>query len=306
MGNSNGSLADYWDAIESTHGLQGGFIWEWWDHGLQRRWPDGDARACPSGRRAAGLPEMPGHGLPPKGYRWAYGGDFADEPNDGNFVADRRGVPRPVPEARDVRAPRARLARADPSGRRPRRRTPWHRPGEPAGRPRPLVAARGVVRPLRRAGSSWCGRDLRCGCRTCPRVARPGSRCRRSCSRRSRRTRTRPPRRGCRCACTPPRRRPAPPKERSSPSSSCPSTRSGVAFSPGPARSLPPAEGRRRRRVARSPAPRRRAAAGPVARPHRQRPDRRDGGALGRAGARPAGTPGRRGGGTRRQDSGDR
>ena len=34
MGNSNGSLADYWDAITSTPGLQGGFIWEWKDHGL--------------------------------------------------------------------------------------------------------------------------------------------------------------------------------------------------------------------------------------------------------------------------------
>ena len=34
MGNSNGTLAEYWDAIESTPGLQGGFIWEWWDHGL--------------------------------------------------------------------------------------------------------------------------------------------------------------------------------------------------------------------------------------------------------------------------------
>ena len=29
MGNSNGTLAEYWDAIESTPGLQGGFIWEW-------------------------------------------------------------------------------------------------------------------------------------------------------------------------------------------------------------------------------------------------------------------------------------
>ncbi len=34
MGNSNGTLAEYWDAIEATPGLQGGFIWEWWDHGL--------------------------------------------------------------------------------------------------------------------------------------------------------------------------------------------------------------------------------------------------------------------------------
>ena len=41
MGNSNGTLADYWDAIESTPGLQGGFIWEWWDHGLVQTLPDG-------------------------------------------------------------------------------------------------------------------------------------------------------------------------------------------------------------------------------------------------------------------------
>jgi beta-galactosidase len=63
MGNSNGTLAEYWDAIESTPGLQGGFIWEWWDHGLVQKLPDGTQR-------------------------WAYGGDFGDEPNDGNFCLD--------------------------------------------------------------------------------------------------------------------------------------------------------------------------------------------------------------------------
>ncbi|HUS41029.1 MAG TPA: glycoside hydrolase family 2 TIM barrel-domain containing protein [Ilumatobacteraceae bacterium] len=63
MGNSNGSLADYWDAIAATPGLQGGFIWEWKDHGLLTR--------LPSGKRG-----------------FAYGGQFGDEPNDGNFVAD--------------------------------------------------------------------------------------------------------------------------------------------------------------------------------------------------------------------------
>jgi beta-galactosidase len=60
MGNSNGSLADYWDAIESTPGLQGGFIWDWIDQGLRREHLDGRVD-------------------------WAYGGDFGDEPNDGNF-----------------------------------------------------------------------------------------------------------------------------------------------------------------------------------------------------------------------------
>ncbi len=63
MGNSNGTLAEYWDAIETTPGLQGGFIWEWWDHGLVQELPDGTTR-------------------------WAYGGDFGDEPNDGNFCID--------------------------------------------------------------------------------------------------------------------------------------------------------------------------------------------------------------------------
>jgi beta-galactosidase len=63
MGNSNGSLSDYWATITSTPGLQGGFIWEWKDHGLRRRLSDGSRRL-------------------------AYGGDFGDTPNDGNFVAD--------------------------------------------------------------------------------------------------------------------------------------------------------------------------------------------------------------------------
>ncbi|MFM8779211.1 MAG: glycoside hydrolase family 2 TIM barrel-domain containing protein, partial [Acidimicrobiaceae bacterium] len=36
MGNSNGSLADYWQVISSTPGLQGGFIGEFIDHGLRQ------------------------------------------------------------------------------------------------------------------------------------------------------------------------------------------------------------------------------------------------------------------------------
>jgi beta-galactosidase len=63
MGNSNGSLADYWAVITSTPGLQGGFIWEWKDHGLRQRLPGGTVRL-------------------------AYGGQFGESPHDGNFVAD--------------------------------------------------------------------------------------------------------------------------------------------------------------------------------------------------------------------------
>lgn len=40
MGNSNGTLADHWAAIESTPGLQGGFIWEFRDHGILQRVDD--------------------------------------------------------------------------------------------------------------------------------------------------------------------------------------------------------------------------------------------------------------------------
>ena len=53
MGNSNGGLADYWDAIERLDGLQGGFIWEFWDHGLVKA---------------------------PRRHHVPYGGDFGDEP----------------------------------------------------------------------------------------------------------------------------------------------------------------------------------------------------------------------------------
>ena len=60
MGNSNGCLREYWEAIEAHHGLQGGFIWDWMDQGLRKTAEDG------------------------REY-WAYGGDFGDEPNDTNF-----------------------------------------------------------------------------------------------------------------------------------------------------------------------------------------------------------------------------
>ena len=69
MGNSNGSLADYWEAIEREPLLAGGFVWEWKDHGLRQQV---DPRRSVNGST----------------WRFAYGGQFGDEPNDGNFVAD--------------------------------------------------------------------------------------------------------------------------------------------------------------------------------------------------------------------------
>ncbi len=63
MGNSNGCLKEYFDIFEKYHGVQGGFIWEWIDHGIKRKTADGQEY-------------------------WAYGGDFGDEPNDRNFCTD--------------------------------------------------------------------------------------------------------------------------------------------------------------------------------------------------------------------------
>ncbi len=60
MGNSNGGLADYWEAFWSYDALGGGFVWDWRDQGLREVDDDGN--------------------------EWfAYGGHYKDEPNDGNF-----------------------------------------------------------------------------------------------------------------------------------------------------------------------------------------------------------------------------
>lgn len=63
MGNSNGCLKEYWDAFEKYDGLQGGFIWEWIDHGIKKQAADGQDY-------------------------WAYGGDFGEKIHDAEFVCD--------------------------------------------------------------------------------------------------------------------------------------------------------------------------------------------------------------------------
>ncbi|MBC2900393.1 glycoside hydrolase family 2 TIM barrel-domain containing protein [Streptomyces cupreus] len=103
MGNSNGTLADHWAAIESTPGLQGGFIWEFWDHGILQRVTDGR----PAGRSGAGLYD---NGVAAPGFRWAYGGDFGEAIHDGAFIADGIVLPDRTPkpvmyEHREIAAP---------------------------------------------------------------------------------------------------------------------------------------------------------------------------------------------------------
>lgn len=87
MGNSVGNFAEYWKTIESHKLLQGGFIWDWVDQGIRKPLPDSAARSWTDETF------------------FAYGGDFGDVPNDGNFCinglvkADRQ----PDPELREVK-----------------------------------------------------------------------------------------------------------------------------------------------------------------------------------------------------------
>jgi len=113
MGNSNGTLADHWAAIESTPGLQGGFIWEFWDHGILQRVNDGR----PVGRGGAGLYD---NGVAAPGHRWAYGGDFGETIHDGAFIADGVVFPDRTPkpslyEHREIAAP-VRIERLEHEG----------------------------------------------------------------------------------------------------------------------------------------------------------------------------------------------
>lgn len=66
MGNGPGWLEDYEELFRTHPRLQGGFIWEWANHGLWKEEGDGTG----------------------KGGYYGYGGDFGDFPNDGTFVMD--------------------------------------------------------------------------------------------------------------------------------------------------------------------------------------------------------------------------
>jgi beta-galactosidase len=63
MGNSLGGIGEYWDLIWSEPMAQGGFIWDWVDQTFLEH-------------RADGTPY------------WAYGGDYNEGRNDGNFLAN--------------------------------------------------------------------------------------------------------------------------------------------------------------------------------------------------------------------------
>lgn len=72
MGLGPGSLKDYWDLIYANKRLAGGCIWEWVDHSVLTATEDGEPY-------------------------YAYGGDFGDFPNDGNFCVDALNYPDRTP-----------------------------------------------------------------------------------------------------------------------------------------------------------------------------------------------------------------
>jgi len=94
MGNGPGALAEYDAVVESFGRLHGGFIWEWRDHGLLTRTPDGTEF-------------------------YGYGGDFGEVVHDGNFVMDGMVLPHgtPTPGLAEFAAVNAPVVlRVDPAG----------------------------------------------------------------------------------------------------------------------------------------------------------------------------------------------
>lgn len=82
MGNSLGGFAHYWQAFRDHPRLQGGFVWDWVDQGLDKQTCDGR-------------------------HYWAYGGDFGDQPNDRQFCCNGLLFPDRTPHPALFEAKRA-------------------------------------------------------------------------------------------------------------------------------------------------------------------------------------------------------
>jgi len=80
MGNSIGNLQEYVDVFEKYPAIIGGCIWDWSDQGITRH-IDGSY-----GNKIKDIDKANQECQKPESdYYWAYGGDFDDTPNDGNF-----------------------------------------------------------------------------------------------------------------------------------------------------------------------------------------------------------------------------
>jgi beta-galactosidase len=89
MANSGGNLQEYWDVMYADSSIAGAAIWEWDEHGLPK----------PKDGSKLRLTTHPDDFSLKDNEFWAYGGDFGDIPNDGNFVmrglvsSDRKPYP---------------------------------------------------------------------------------------------------------------------------------------------------------------------------------------------------------------------
>ncbi|MDR1001285.1 MAG: DUF4981 domain-containing protein [Clostridiales bacterium] len=89
MGNGPGDLADYWEIIYASPKLIGGCVWEWWNHGIYAAKMD-DGSVIPTSAQSYDAARAVQHFI-------AYGGDFSDTPNDGNFCLDGLVAPDGTP-----------------------------------------------------------------------------------------------------------------------------------------------------------------------------------------------------------------
>lgn len=84
MGNGPGALVEHQDIMRKYPNLHGGFLWEWYDHGIE---VERDGKTT-----------------------YFYGGDYGDEPNNGNFCVDglikpNREVSNSLKEVKQVFSP---------------------------------------------------------------------------------------------------------------------------------------------------------------------------------------------------------
>lgn len=97
MGNSSGGLDEYWRIIRKERLMQGGCIWDWRDQGILKT----QAKPTQEHGNVPAVSRAPERFLNPDGsWRYfAYGGDFGDKPNDGNFcfngIVEADLIPKP-------------------------------------------------------------------------------------------------------------------------------------------------------------------------------------------------------------------
>lgn len=84
MGNSMGNFKEYWDVIYNDSSICGAAIWDWVDQGIAKPVDGSSLRQSPT------LAKRPDE-------FWAYGGDFGDMPNDGNFLINGLVAPDRTP-----------------------------------------------------------------------------------------------------------------------------------------------------------------------------------------------------------------